>query len=67
MAANRLTQAALAALTENSNAKARATQLALAALTENSNANARLTQIVLMVLTDPPVTAHRRIMAFYAQ
>ena len=67
MATNRLTQTELLALTENTNAKARATQLALAALTENSNANARLTQIVLMVLTDPPVTAHRRIMTFYAQ
>lgn len=66
MAANRLTQTELLALTENTNAKARVTQLALAALTENTNANARLTQIALMVLTDPPVTAHRRIFAFAA-
>jgi hypothetical protein len=53
----RLTQAALAALTENSNAKARITQAYVAALTENTNANARLTQAYVAVLTDPPVVS----------
>lgn len=54
MAANRLTQAALLALTENTSAKAVLTQVELLALTENTGANAVLTQAALLVLTDPP-------------
>lgn len=62
MAANRLTQTALLALTENPNANARLSQTALLALTENTNANARVSQIFMMVLTDPPsVPTARRI------
>lgn len=50
---NRLTQAALQALTESTGANARLSQAELLALTENINAKARITQLALMVLTDP--------------
>lgn len=56
MATNRLTQAALLALTQNANAKARLTQASMLVLTQNANARARLTQAALLVLTDPPGT-----------
>jgi hypothetical protein len=56
MAENRLTQAGLLVLTENTAASARLNQAGLLALTENSNALARVNQLCLMVLTDPPPT-----------